>query len=179
MLRNGSDLSLVRLLLVASLLGCGGSKLPIQPAHPAPPAAVTSPATPPAPTIFETSPALGVTILSDTQGVDFRLYVQRVVIKLKAQWLAEMPEEATMGDKARVTLLLTILPDGAVSADGTQIASGANIPSLDKAVLDAVRRSAPFESLPRPFYGPSLKLRIIFLYNIAPSEGLKPTAGKD
>lgn len=178
-MRKRSDLSLVPLLLGVSLLGCGGSKLPIQPAHPAPPATVTSPVTPPAPTTFKMSPSDGVTILSDTQGVDFWPYLQRVLIKLKAQWLAEMPEEARMGDKGKVTVLLTILPDGTVSADRTQIESGSGKPSLDKATLDAIRRSTPFEPLPLPFYGPSLKLRIIFLYNIPSSEGLKPSAGKD
>ena len=37
---------------------------------------------------------------------------------------------------------------------------------LDKAALDAVRLSAPFAPLPNEFKGPSIRLRVIFLYNL-------------
>lgn len=37
---------------------------------------------------------------------------------------------------------------------------------LDKAALDAIRKSEPFSALPEQFNGPYLDLRILFVYNM-------------
>jgi outer membrane biosynthesis protein TonB len=120
----------------------------------------------------------GVTILSDTDGVDFKPYLQRMLAALRKHWMEIMPDEARMGEKGKTSVVFTILPDGSLSAAGPTVEGGSGRGELDKAALGAINNSIPFEPLPNQFHGPYLKLQIIFLYNIRPeSLGLQvPTA---
>jgi TonB family protein len=121
----------------------------------------------------------GVGILSDTLGVDFRPYVRRMLAALKKNWSAVMPEEAKMGDRGVTYVQYTILPNGALADASPQVQQGSGKAPLDKAALTAVENSAPFEPLPHEFHGPYLRLRVVFIYNIPPSEvNIKPT-GKE
>jgi len=117
----------------------------------------------------------GVTILSNTQGVDFLPYVHRMLGLLKKNWEAIMPESARMGDKGVVSTVFSILPNGNIVSDGPLLERESGKEPLDRAALDAIRLSEPFDSLPAEFHGPYLKLRIAFLYNVKPEEaGLGP-----
>ncbi len=98
--------------------------------------------------------------------------------KVKAEWLAKMPDEARNGAKGKVTVQFTILPVGTVAEDKTQIVSGSGNSSLDQTALDALRRSSPFEPLPRQFHGPYLKLRVDFFYNMTPDSETHQTPTK-
>ncbi|MGA8765925.1 MAG: TonB C-terminal domain-containing protein, partial [Candidatus Acidiferrales bacterium] len=117
--------------------------------------------------------ASGVEILTDTHGVDFGPYVKRMLSRLKTNWYAAMPEQAKMGEKGKVAIILTVLWNGELSPENGQIDYGSGKPELDKAALDAVRNSGPLESLPQAFDGSYVKLRVVFLYNIRPEDAAR------
>lgn len=108
----------------------------------------------------------GAQILSDTQGVDFNPYIQRLLATLKRNWIAVMPESALMGDKGVVYTTFQINPDGSVAPPDPTMERTSGKDALDTAAMSAIRASNPFEPLPSQFHGPYLRLRIVFLYNI-------------
>jgi hypothetical protein len=112
----------------------------------------------------------GVTILSDTQGVDFNPYIQRLLATLKRNWYYIMPESALMGDRGIVSTTFQINPDGSVPPPDPLLERTSGKGPLDNAAMSAIHASNPFEPLPSAFHGPYLKLRIIFLYNITPEQ---------
>jgi len=114
--------------------------------------------------------AQGWQILSDTQGVDFTSYIQRLLAALKRNWYAIMPESAMMGDRGIVFTTFQINPDGSVPAPDPQLERTSGKEPLDNAAMSAIHASNPFEPLPAQFHGPYLKLRIIFIYNIPPEQ---------
>lgn len=112
----------------------------------------------------------GYQILSDTQGVDFTAYIQRLLATLKRNWDAVMPESAYMGDKGVVYTTFQINPDGSVPAPDPLLERTSGKQPLDNAAMSAIHASNPFEPLPSAFHGPYLRLRIIFLYNVTPAQ---------
>jgi len=108
----------------------------------------------------------GAQILSDTQGVDFTSYIQRLLATLKRNWETVMPESALMGDKGLVYTTFSINPDGSVHAPDPELERTSGKTPLDNAAISAIHASNPFEPLPAQFHGPYLKLRIVFDYNI-------------
>lgn len=162
------------LVLAALLFGCGPHRS-VQSVHPpkAPPPAPTEPQSAPktasAGAESTSDSKEGLEILSSTQGVDFAPYVQQLLKLVKAYWYNAMPQEARAGAKGKVSLLFTIRFDGTVSSEDPRIETSSGVDVLDKAAVDAIRKSEPFDPLPREFRGPYLKLRIVFLYNIKPN----------
>jgi TonB family protein len=112
----------------------------------------------------------GVDILSDTQGFDFRDYINRLLAALKRNWIAVMPESARMGDRGVVFTTFTINTDGSVSDPDPILERTSGKEPLDNAAMSAIHASNPFEPLPKQFHGPNLKLRIAFLYNLTPEQ---------
>jgi TonB C terminal len=108
----------------------------------------------------------GVQILSDTQGVDFSNYINRLLATLKRNWLPLIPESAELGEKGAVYATFQINPDGSVPRPDPTLERTSGKDPLDNAAMGAIHASNPFEPLPSQFHGPYLKLRIIFLYNI-------------
>jgi TonB family protein len=153
------------------------ARRPDQPSPPDPSSTQPNPRAVPIPGI---GIGYGVEILSDTQGIDFRDYIRRMLAEIKRQWEAVMPEEARMGEKGAMFAVFSIQPDGKLSPDSPQLERGSGKTELDKAALDSIRNSEPFDSLPSQFHGPLLKLRVAFLYNLRPDDaGLQPPAGKN
>lgn len=111
----------------------------------------------------------GVSILSDTQGVDFSNYITRLLAALKRNWLAIMPESARW-DKGVVYTEFQVNPDGSIGPADPQLERTSGREPLDNAAMSAIHASNPFEPLPSQFHGPFLKLRIAFLYNIRPED---------
>lgn len=112
--------------------------------------------------------AEGYQILSDTQGVDFTSYIQRLLATLKRNWYAIMPESVfpPVLEQGIVGTVITINPDGSIQAADPILERTSGKGPLDRAAMSAERASNPFEPLPSAFHGPYLRLRIIFLYNI-------------
>ena len=100
------------------------------------------------------------------KGVDFQSYINRLLAKLKQNWVAVMPESFYLGDKGIVAISFRINHDGSFSAESLSIDRTSGKEPLDTAAASAIRATSPFEPLPPQFKGPNLDLRIGFYYNI-------------
>jgi TonB family protein len=111
-----------------------------------------------------------VDVLSDTMGVDFGPYIQRVIWDTKRAWYPIIPESARppLNKQGRVMIRFKIFPDGTVRNMVLEGPSGDV--ALDRAAWAGITGAAPFPPLPRVFHGPFLELRFYFLYNIRPGE---------
>lgn len=111
-----------------------------------------------------------VDILSDTMGVDFGPYIQRVIWDTKRAWYPLIPEEARspINKQGKVLIRFRIMPDGSVENMVLESPSG-DVP-LDRAAWAGITGASPFPPLPKQFRGPFLELRFYFLYNIEPGE---------
>ncbi len=109
-----------------------------------------------------------VSILSDTLGVNFDNYIQRVIYATKRAWYPIIPEVAQppISKQGRVLIRFKILPDGSVTDMHLEGPSGDV--SLDRAAWGGIVGGAPFPQLPHQFKGPFLELRFYFMYNDAP-----------
>jgi TonB family protein len=101
-------------------------------------------------------------ILSDTMGVDFGPYLQRVLIVVKANWYHLIPESVEM-KKGKLALTFKIMKDGHV--DGLRIITSSGDVVLDRPAYGAITDSDPFPPLPRDFAGKDLELLFRFYYN--------------
>lgn len=110
----------------------------------------------------------GVQILTNTQGVDFAPYLQRIVEVVRRNWYSVMPEVARMGRKGRVVVIFNINQNGSVP--GLNLAGQSGTHSLDQAALAAISASNPFPPLPSQFHGPFITLQFSFFYNLNPGQ---------
>jgi outer membrane biosynthesis protein TonB len=101
-------------------------------------------------------------ILSDTQGVDFAPYLQRVLQEVKEHWYQLIPESAEM-KKGKLALDFEIMPDGHVQ--GLTLRTSSGDVALDRPAWGSITGSDPFPPLPGEFKGPFLELRFRFYYN--------------
>lgn len=109
-----------------------------------------------------------VEMLTDTQGVDFNDYLQRVYLRVKQNWFAVMPASVQLGDQGVVSLQFKIMRDGSVPpGDPAQVFSSGKEP-LDRAAYSSIRASNPFQPLPSAFSGPYIELRFTYYYNLQP-----------
>jgi TonB family protein len=107
--------------------------------------------------------ALGnLEILSDTQGVDFGPYLQRILQDVRENWYRAIPESAEM-KKGKLMIEFAITKDGKV-ADMRLVATSNDV-ALDRAAWAGISASNPFPPLPSDFTGPYLALRFRFFYN--------------
>ena len=101
-------------------------------------------------------------ILSDTQGVDFGPYLQRVLHDVRQNWYNAIPESA-WGKHGNLIIEFAITKDGKV-AGMKLVATSGDIP-LDRAAWAGIVGSDPFPALPTNFGGQYLALRFRFYYN--------------
>jgi TonB family protein len=111
-----------------------------------------------------------VEILSDTMGVDFGPYMQRIIFDTKRAWYPIIPEAAQppLLKQGRVGIRFKIMPDGSVKQMILELPSGDV--SLDRAAWGGITGASPYPPLPKEFKGQFLELRFFFLYNIPPSQ---------
>ncbi len=104
-------------------------------------------------------------ILSDTQGVNFNPYLQRILREIYDQWIPLIPEEARPPlRKAGVTMIrFSILPDGTIGA--MHLDGSTHDDALNKAAWGSITGVGQFPALPSQFHGPNLELRIHYLVN--------------
>ena len=107
----------------------------------------------------------GLEVLSDTQGVDFGPYLERIVFIVKRNWYNVIPEEAMppIMKKGKVSIEFAILKDGKLA--GMRLVGQSGDISLDRAAWSGITASNPFPPLPTQFTGQYLALRFHFLYN--------------
>ncbi|HEY6763916.1 MAG TPA: TonB family protein [Candidatus Sulfotelmatobacter sp.] len=101
-------------------------------------------------------------ILSDTQGVDFGPYLQRILQEVKEHWYSLIPESAQM-KKGKLAIEFAITKDGQVA--GMKLIATSGDTALDRAAWGGITASNPFPPLPTDFGGPYLALRFRFFYN--------------
>ena len=104
-------------------------------------------------------------VLSDTQGVDFGPYLERVLQAVRMNWYNLIPEEARppLLKKGKVAIEFAIMKDGKVA--GMTLRGPSGDVALDRAAWGGITASAPFAPLPGEFHGPYLALRFHFYYN--------------
>lgn len=104
-------------------------------------------------------------VLTDTQGVDFGPYLERVLQAVRMNWYNLIPEEARppLLKKGKVSIEFVILKSGQVA--GMKIVGPSGDVSLDRAAWGGITASLPFQPLPGEFHGPYLGLRFHFYYN--------------
>lgn len=104
-------------------------------------------------------------VLTDTQGVDFGPYLNRVLGAVRQNWYAIIPESARSPELKRgtVSIQFIILPNGKVA--GMQYTGSSGDIALDRAAWGGITASDPFSPLPSDFHGPYLALRMHFQYN--------------
>jgi len=109
-------------------------------------------------------------ILSDTMGVDFGPYMQRVLHDVKQNWYAIIPESAMppLLKKGKVSIEFAILKNGQIA--GLRYMNGSGDVALDRAAYGGITSSNPFPPLPGEYAGQSLGLRFTFYYNPDPNQ---------
>lgn len=107
-------------------------------------------------------------ILTPHEGVDFTGFSADVAQAIKQNWWAKISPQTKQkldrGLKGKVVVDFGIQKDGQLSTMPKAVVSSGN-KALDEAAVSAVRASAPFEHLPEAFKGPSIDLRVTFVYN--------------
>ena len=104
-------------------------------------------------------------ILSDTMGVDFGPYLQRVLHAVRENWYTLIPEvaRAPLMKRGKVSIEFAILKNGQVA--GLRIIGPSGDIALDRAAYGGISASNPFQPLPSEFKGEYLALRFHFYYN--------------
>jgi outer membrane biosynthesis protein TonB len=109
----------------------------------------------------------GAQILSDTQGVDFGPYLQKVIRETYRSWDPLIPEEVNppILKRGQVEIIFTILPNGRLQPHVMQLTGRSGDTALDRAAWGAIE-GADYPPLPHEFHGPFLELRFRFEYNM-------------
>jgi TonB family protein len=104
-------------------------------------------------------------IMSDTMGVDFGPYLQRVLHVVRENWYTLIPEvaRAPLMKRGKVSIEFAILKNGQVA--GLRIIGPSGDIALDRAAYGGITSSSPFQPLPGEFKGEYLALRFHFYYN--------------
>ena len=104
-------------------------------------------------------------VLSDTMGVDFAPYLQRVIYQVRMNWYNLIPEvaRAPLRKQGKVSIEFAILKDGGIA--GMKLVTPSGDIALDRAAWGGITASNPFPPLPTEFPGQYIYLRFHFYYN--------------
>jgi outer membrane biosynthesis protein TonB len=104
-------------------------------------------------------------ILSDTQGVDFGPYIQRILRDIKRNWIPLIPEEARppLNKQGETLIRFTISSDGHITA--MNLDGSSQDTAIDRACWGGITGVGQFPPLPANFKGPNLELRVDFFTN--------------
>lgn len=98
-------------------------------------------------------------ILTDTMGVDFRPYLDKLIPTVKRHWYELIPASAST-KHGKVVLEFAVLKDGSVA--GLKVVRSSGDTALDRPAYGSITGTNPFPQLPPEFKGPYLGLRFIF-----------------
>jgi TonB family protein len=101
-------------------------------------------------------------VLSDTMGVDFGPYLQRILQDVRQNWYNAIPVSA-QDKKGKLAIEFAIGKDGKVM--GMRLVASSGDTPLDRAAWAGITASDPFPPLPSEFGGEYLALRFRFFYN--------------
>ena len=110
----------------------------------------------------------GVDILSDTEGVDFNPYLQKIMREIYETWLPLIPEEARppLNKQGETQIRFIILPDGRIG--GMTLEGSTHDDAINKSCWGSITGVGQFPPLPNQFHGPKLELRVHYLVNKEP-----------
>jgi hypothetical protein len=110
----------------------------------------------------------GVDILSDTEGVDFNPYLQKIMREIYETWLPLIPEEARppLNKQGETQIRFIILPDGRIG--GMALEGSTHDDAINKSCWGSITGVGQFPPLPNQFHGPKLELRVHYLVNKEP-----------
>ncbi len=113
----------------------------------------------------------GAEILSDTQGVNFQPYLQRILRLIYQQWIPLLPEEARppLNKRGTTQVRFTINPDGTIAA--MHLDGSSHDDALNRAAWGSITGVGQFPPLPKQLHGPNLELRIHYLVNVDQDTG--------
>ena len=102
-------------------------------------------------------------ILSDTMGVDFGPYINRLLIRIRAAWIPLLPEETEppLNKEGSTLIRFRIEPDGRLSY--MHLDDSTRDTAIDRAAWSSITSQGQFPPLPAEFKGPNLDLRIQFI----------------
>jgi virginiamycin B lyase len=103
-----------------------------------------------------------IEVLSDTRGVDFGPYLQRVRNDVRENWYKAIPESAVLR-RGSLAIEFAITKDGKVA--GMKLVRASGDVMLDRAAWAGIIGANPFPPLPSEFGGQYLALRFRFFYN--------------
>jgi virginiamycin B lyase len=104
----------------------------------------------------------GIEVLSDTQGVDFGPYLERVRHDVRENWYEAIPESAVL-KRGSLAIEFAITRDGKVA--GMKLVKVSGDVMLDRAAWAGIIAANPFPPLPSEFGREYLALRFHFYYN--------------
>lgn len=112
---------------------------------------------------------LTIELITPADGVDFSIYLNHLTPMVKRNWYIAMGESVRLtGQKGLVIVRVEVLRDGTLLNHTPTLVRTSGKEPLDKAALDAILSSVPFEKLPAAFRGPNAQLRFTFFYNLPP-----------
>ena len=104
-------------------------------------------------------------VLSPTEGIDFRTYLDSLYFSIRRHFLATIPESAARGEKGIVVVRFQIQNDGTLPDKSATIVSSSGKKDMDAVALSAIRTAAPFARLPEGYAATTLDLQFSFYYN--------------
>jgi hypothetical protein len=109
----------------------------------------------------------GAQILSDTMGVDFGPWLQKVVRETYRTWDPLIPEEVNppILKRGECEIVFTVLPNGRLQPHAMILTGRSGDVALDRAAWGAIE-GADYPQLPHEFHGPYIQLKFRFQYNI-------------
>jgi len=112
--------------------------------------------------------AAGPQILSDTMGVDFNPYLNKIMREIYETWLPLIPEEARppLNKQGETQIRFIINPDGTIG--GMQMEDSTHDDAINRACWGSITGVNQFPPLPKQFHGPNLELRIRYFTNREP-----------
>jgi TonB family protein len=103
-------------------------------------------------------------LLSDANGFDFKPYLMQVLSSVRRNWMAVIPQSATMTGR-RGSVLIQFIIDRRGGVPKLVIASSSGTEAFDRAAVAGVSASNPFPPLPPEFKGDQIRLQLAFSYN--------------
>lgn len=107
-----------------------------------------------------------ITMLSDTEGVDFNSYLRDAYLSVKGRWFANMPPSVEKGQQGTNTVEFRVLQDGTVPKDSIKMTMRSEKSDFDAASVEGIQEAAPLGHLPEKFSKPFILLRFTFYYNL-------------
>jgi TonB family protein len=104
-------------------------------------------------------------VLSDTMGVDFAPYLQRVLQAVRLNWYNLIPEIARPPLLKQGKVAIEFQIDKAGTVESMHLVGPSGDVALDRAAWGGITGSNPFPPLPKEFRGQNIALRFHFYYN--------------